>query len=94
MPSRPFEVQKSNDHDFVPPEKLTRPKKGERLPSDLASLTTIPQFSPLHISERLPIISLPAEVNSSDPKQVFDLLWPIKVVQQIVNSTNQNANFI
>ncbi len=64
MPPRPMSVNRSNDHDFVPPETY-KLSKGP-IPSALLALEALPDFHPLLLQDvsgttRLPSLNMHPE---------------------------------
>ena len=71
MPPRPMPVNRSNDHDFVPPETY-KPSKGP-LPPELLALEALPDFKPLSLQDVSDTTRLPSL--NMHPESIFRLLF-------------------
>jgi len=90
MAQRPFNLSKSNDHDYVPPDRSERPRKGEKL-SDFDPLLQTTDFEPLSIPDREGSITIPEGLNASDPAALFSFCFNDECIERLVICTNRNA---
>jgi hypothetical protein len=86
MPSRPMNAKASNDHDFVPPETYKPSKRP--LPSELLALEALPYFEPMSMQE---ILGRPRLPNISEPEDIYRLFFNNRLIDLMVNCTNENA---